>query len=553
MNNGQCTIASVGNVAPVAAQEPAVTVAVTTDGEQQNSGGFAGLLSGVQDSAKDKAAPLSSQKEHLQNKTGTDQPSSDTGTVNSAADLLALLSNGSQQVAAALASAAPTPEDPKKTGACADSKPLHGETSGMAAQMAMAAYSQPVGIPNVAVPPLITGDSRQNAPTGSLSPDAVSAPLVGNQTVLVAAAALQATPVQATPLQATPVQPDRMSGINTPVPLPVDGLRSTTAATDQPALFSATTDKIQVEQKASEPVQAKNQVQIPVTLSAEAASALTSDERIAPQGVKTAEVTVMPAEKPAAAIGVLQPGMPAAHVTPELQIAKDQTGNEQNGAKEMASSVQATVSSRESTLGSGTSSGSDSNRKEPDVASDRQLLEQQMLGQLKTAHQSVTALSAKSVSTDSVRQDIPEQVMQQLKDRLVQHDVKPGNQQITLTLSPDSLGEIKVNLALQGQKLSVTISTENQTVRDAIAQHTGALKESLARQNITMESFDVTSGGKDSGNQGQNQNAWRELANQQQQQSWTTPRGYTIAQADLPSGQAAHQRQQGQTMLDIHY
>jgi flagellar hook-length control protein FliK len=143
--------------------------------------------------------------------------------------------------------------------------------------------------------------------------------------------------------------------------------------------------------------------------------------------------------------------------------------------------------------------------------------------------------------------------LQQVKERLMKHDVKPGNQQITLTLSPDSLGEIKMNLNLQGQKLSVEIVTENRTVRDAIVQHTDALKESLARQNITMESFDVTTGGKGSGNQGQNQNAWSELAKQQQQQSWTSPRGYHAAQADLPSGQAAYQRQQGQSMLDIHY
>lgn len=144
--------------------------------------------------------------------------------------------------------------------------------------------------------------------------------------------------------------------------------------------------------------------------------------------------------------------------------------------------------------------------------------------------------------------------MQQVKERLVQHDIKPGNQKITLTLSPDSLGELKMNLNLQGQKLSVEIVTENRTVRDAIVQHTDALKESLARQNITMESFDVTTGGKGSGSQGQNQNAWRELAKQQeQQQFWTSTRGYHIAQAELPTGHSAYQRKQGQSMLDIHY
>jgi hypothetical protein len=69
-----------------------------------------------------------------------------------------------------------------------------------------------------------------------------------------------------------------------------------------------------------------------------------------------------------------------------------------------------------------------------------------------------------------------------------------------------------------------------------------------------MESFDVTADGKGSGNQGQSQNAWRELAKQQQQQQlWTSSRGYYTAQADLPSVQTAYQKQQGHSMLDIHY
>ena len=204
--------------------------------------------------------------------------------------------------------------------------------------------------------------------------------------------------------------------------------------------------------------------------------------------------------------------------------------------------------------GSETSDGSDSYQELPGGASDNQMLEQQISGQLKADHQRVAALSSKAVSAEPTRQDLPEQVMLQVKERLVQHDVKPGNQQITLTLSPDSLGELKINLNLQGQKLSVEIVTENRTARDAIVQHTDALKESLARQNITMESFDVTTGGKGSGSQGQNQNAWRELVKQQQQQFWTPPRGYNnTTQADLHSAQTEYQRQKGHSLLDIHY
>ena len=170
--------------------------------------------------------------------------------------------------------------------------------------------------------------------------------------------------------------------------------------------------------------------------------------------------------------------------------------------------------------------------------------------QPKVARQTVDSTSG--TSSEPARQNDVEQIVNQVRERLTGHELKPGTQHITLTLSPENLGELKMNLNLQGQKLSVEIVTENQAVRDAIAQHTDALKESLSRQNITMTSFDVSTGGKSSGNQSQNQNAWREMA-KQQQQSWMSGRTFNASRADIPSSQAAYQRHQGTSMLDIHY
>ncbi len=227
----------------------------------------------------------------------------------------------------------------------------------------------------------------------------------------------------------------------------------------------------------------------------------------------------------------------------------------QSSVKEMAEAFKTTASTAESMSNLDVSLGSDGNQGQSDLASNNQMFDQQIRAHAGSGQQNISSPSAKPVFPELARQDIPEQqIMQQMKERLVQHDVKPGNQQITLTLSPDSLGELKMNLNLQGQKLSVEIITENRAVRDVIVQHTDALKESLARQNITMESFDVTTGGKGSGNTGQNQHAWRELAKQQQQQQFlTSARGYLTAQADLPSGHAVYRKQHGQSMLDIHY
>jgi flagellar hook-length control protein FliK len=207
-------------------------------------------------------------------------------------------------------------------------------------------------------------------------------------------------------------------------------------------------------------------------------------------------------------------------------------------------------------VASESSNSSDNSQGQPDVAGDNPDTAQNLSGQPMAEQHKASAVPAKLAPTEPLRQDIAEQVVPQLKERLDQHDIKAGKQQITLTLSPDSLGEIKMNLNLQGQKLSIEIVTEHRSVREAIMQHVDALKETLARQNITMESFDVTTGGKGSGNQGQNQNAWRELMQQQQQQQqqyWTSSRGYTVAQAVPLSEAAIQQRRPGESMLDIHY
>jgi flagellar hook-length control protein FliK len=394
-----------------------------------------------------------------------------------------------------------------------------------------------------------------------------------------------------------PAKSDRMSDSENLKGLPNNRLPHSAAVAGQSVLFSALPDEIRVSKPIAEPVQAIP-VQTPVTRSAITAP----DEHIVLQGTGTADMPAIPAEKPAAASVTLHSELPSDHpatasspeseleislsqsrpitaqvtaapvaannrsaalvqethgarqqITPDQQGDKVRKGTEQSDVKEADSVLQTAASAGKSMSGSETSNGGDSTQGQQNSTSDNQALAQQMRGQLSMEHQKIAASSTKGGATEPVRQDIPEQVMQQVKERLVQHDVKPGNQQITLTLSPDSLGELKMNLNLQGQKLSVEIITENRTVRDAIMLHTDALKESLARQNITMESFDVTTGGKGSGNQGQNQNAWRELAKQQnQQQLWTSSRGYHTAQADLPSGQV-FQRQQGQTMLDIHY
>jgi flagellar hook-length control protein FliK len=146
----------------------------------------------------------------------------------------------------------------------------------------------------------------------------------------------------------------------------------------------------------------------------------------------------------------------------------------------------------------------------------------------------------------------PEQVVQQVKERFVTHETKPGSEQIVLRLSPENLGELKVNLNLEGQRLKVEIVAENKMVRDSLMQHTDALKESLSRQNIKMESFEVTTGGNGTTDSGRGQGGWRELAQQRQQNAWMPDGGYRLAQQAAPAV-AAYQAKSEHTMVDLHY
>ncbi len=182
-------------------------------------------------------------------------------------------------------------------------------------------------------------------------------------------------------------------------------------------------------------------------------------------------------------------------------------------------------------------------------------LQQQVLPLAKTEGSLSTSSASGAPQNDTSRASLPpEQIVQQVRDRFVNHETKPGIEQIVLRLSPEHLGELKVNLNLEGQRLKVEIVAENKMVRDSLMQHTDALKESLSRQNIKMDSFEVTTGGNgasDSG-RGQGQGNWRELAQQKQQNAWMPDGGYRLAKQAAPS-LAAYQAKSEHMMVDLHY
>lgn len=114
-------------------------------------------------------------------------------------------------------------------------------------------------------------------------------------------------------------------------------------------------------------------------------------------------------------------------------------------------------------------------------------------------------------AAEPVKATVEPQVMRQVTERLASHEIKPGADQISLKLSPEHLGNLQLNLRMEDQQVRVEIVAEHRAVRDALLQQVDQLKESLSKQNIKMESFDVTTS--NNGGQTQQQNGdWRQTA-----------------------------------------
>jgi flagellar hook-length control protein FliK len=99
------------------------------------------------------------------------------------------------------------------------------------------------------------------------------------------------------------------------------------------------------------------------------------------------------------------------------------------------------------------------------------------------------------------RTELHESILSQVREKLAAPEAGNGNGQITLKLNPRELGDLQIHLRMQDSKVSVEITAQNPVVRDALVQNLDQLKETLSRQNIAMERFDVMNGNGQSSNQ----------------------------------------------------
>ncbi len=156
-----------------------------------------------------------------------------------------------------------------------------------------------------------------------------------------------------------------------------------------------------------------------------------------------------------------------------------------------------------------------------------------------------------AVTADQLKPGQAVQITSQVAERLVKHEIKTGNDQISLKLSPENLGSLQLNLRMEDQRLKIEIVAENRGVRDALLQQAGDLKETLARQNIQMDSFNVTTG--NNGNNSQQSQNWRQMTAEQRQQSTHYASRQSSGNIENYEGPVHYFAHQYQSTIDVRF
>jgi flagellar hook-length control protein FliK len=93
------------------------------------------------------------------------------------------------------------------------------------------------------------------------------------------------------------------------------------------------------------------------------------------------------------------------------------------------------------------------------------------------------------------REALHQSILSQVKDGALTHDGK-GNGRMSIRLNPDELGELKIQVRMDDNRLKVEVQAENRVVKDLLMSNLDSLKEALSGKNFSMERFSVsTSGG----------------------------------------------------------
>ncbi|GFO65776.1 flagellar hook-length control protein FliK [Geomonas paludis] len=152
----------------------------------------------------------------------------------------------------------------------------------------------------------------------------------------------------------------------------------------------------------------------------------------------------------------------------------------------------------------------------------------QMLGVGLTAQGTPAEAVPGETRLSGAKGQLHESILSQIREGVVTHDGK-GNGQMSIRLNPGELGELKIQLRMDNNRLNVEVQADNRMVKDLLMSNLDSLREALSGKNLTMEGFNVSTGGG-----GFNGPLNEERGNQRQQQPQRFARGAGYDGQDAP-------------------
>ena len=105
-----------------------------------------------------------------------------------------------------------------------------------------------------------------------------------------------------------------------------------------------------------------------------------------------------------------------------------------------------------------------------------------------------SATSTAPAAPSPIRVDNPIFIAQ--RDKALQQQIisalRSGHDEIRLSLYPPQLGQVTINMALDGQKVKVGVKTANREATNLLVGERQSLAQALGHEGFTLEGFDVT-------------------------------------------------------------
>jgi len=147
----------------------------------------------------------------------------------------------------------------------------------------------------------------------------------------------------------------------------------------------------------------------------------------------------------------------------------------------------------------------------------------------------------------NLKSALHESILSQIKDGVVTHDDK-GNGQMSIRLNPGELGELKIQVRMDDNRLHVEVQADNKMVKDLLMSNLDSLKDSLTAKNFSMEGFDVSTGGG-----GSNNPLPEQKGNPQQQPLLRSARAGSYPDQGEQQGRVNYLTGEANNLLDVRF